>query len=52
MTYRRKMRSRLWENRKAMTYRRKMKSRSWENREDHDLQEENEIQVMGKQERL
>ena len=26
-----------------------MKSRSWGNRKDHDLQEENEIQVMGNQ---
>ena len=34
-----------------MTYRGKMRSRSWENREAHDLQEKNEIQVMGKQER-
>ena len=32
-----------------MTYRGKMRSRSWENREAHDLQKENEIQVMGEQ---
>ena len=32
-----------------MTYRRKMKSRSWVNREGHDLEEKNEIKVMGKQ---
>ena len=85
MTYRRKMKSRSWGNRKdhdlqeeneiqvmgnqgmpwptgekrdpghggtgkVMTYRRKMKSRSWRNRECHDLQEENEIQVMEKME--
>ena len=36
---------------KAMTYRRKMKSRSWENRKGHDLQEKNEIQVIGNPER-
>ena len=35
----------------CMTYRRKMRSRSWRNRECHDLQEKNEIQIMGKQER-
>jgi len=33
-----------------MTYRRKMKSRSWRNRECHDLQEENEIQIIEKME--
>ena len=36
---------------KAMTCRRKMKSRSWETRKGHDLQEKNEIQVMGNPER-
>lgn len=35
----------------CMTYRRKMRSRSWETRKGHDLQEKNEIQVMGKPER-
>ena len=35
----------------CMTYRRKMKSRPWETRKGHDLQEKNEIQVMGNLER-
>ena len=35
----------------CMTYRRKMKSRSWKTRKGHDLQEKNEIQVMGNLER-
>ena len=35
-----------------MTYRKKMRSRSWGNRKGYDLWEKNEIQVMGKQERL
>ena len=35
----------------CMTYRRKMKSRSWKTRKGHDLQEKNEIQVMGNPER-
>ena len=36
---------------KAMTCRRKMKFRSWKTRKGHDLQEKNEIQVMGNPER-
>ena len=36
---------------KAMTCRKKMKFRPWETRKGHDLQEKNEIQVMGNPER-